>query len=148
MAYDPEDLTLGRGILSIAEWVNGVAGTYVDVGNCPRLDYIIDTQDLDHYSSRTAIKTKDKVVTLQAEYSINFDLDGISQANLSMFLYGTITDDVIAGLQGLTKRYSLKFVTDNATGPNRIWEFWKVKLSPGGTLSLIGDDWQILPFTR
>jgi hypothetical protein len=144
---DTDYYSLGRGVLSIAEWIDATPGTYQDVGNCSRLEINLTEETLDHYSSRSNRKTKDKSVTLQVGYTITFDLDEISQANLARFLHGAITGDVIAGLQGVDKRYAVKFITDNAAGLNYTYEFWKVKLSPSGNLALIGDEWQTLSFT-
>jgi hypothetical protein len=140
--------TLGRGLLSIAEWTGSAPGTYQDVGNCPRFDVTLSEQKLEHFSSRSGLRTKDKVVTLEVGYTINFDLDEISRENLAKFLKGTLSGSAtILGLQGADKTFAIKFVSQNPSGKNFTWEFWKVKLSPASALALIGDDWQKLSFS-
>ena len=76
--HDTELYTLGRGILSIAEWSGAGPGEYSDVGNCPRFEVNLTEEQLEHFSHRSGLKTKDKVVTLEVGYSLSFDLDEIS----------------------------------------------------------------------
>ena len=143
--------TLGKGILSIGEWVGDVAPvSLTDVGNCPRMDVEVTEETLPHYSSRSGTRLKDKQVTLETGYTVTFDLDEISILNLQTFLRGTLTGvgkKVIHAMQALDKEHALMFVSDNAVGPNEIWELWKVRLTPAGTFSLIGEDWSTLSFS-
>jgi len=145
--HDTELYTLGRGIVTIATFVGDTPGAYTDVGNCPRFDVNVSEETLEHYSHRTGTKTRDKVVTLEKNYSIEFDLDEKSRANLAMFLQGTVTGNTIYGLQANDARYAIKFTSDNAAGENQIWDFWRVKLSPASAHALIGDDWSIMSFS-
>lgn len=141
--------TLGRGVLKIAPWSGATppsAGAYVDVGNASKFDVEISEEELDHYSSRTGLKTLDKSVTLQAGYTATFDLDEVSVANMAKFLRGTLEGNVIHALTALTKEYGLIFTTDNPAGENQTWELWRSKLTPGGAFSLIGDDWSKMSF--
>lgn len=140
--------TLGKGVLEIAIWSGAAPGAYSDVGNCPSMNVLVDEEVLEHFSSRSGAKVKDKEVTLEVGYSGEFDLDEISVANLKMFLRGTLsaTGHKIHAAQALTLEYALKFTSDNAAGPNEIWEFWKAKIKPRGAFSLIGDDWSTLQF--
>lgn len=140
--------TLGKGVVEIAEW-DGSVGAYVDVGNCPLMNAEVTEESLEHYSSRAGTKTKDKEVTLETGYSIEFDLDEISVKNLQIFLRGTLagTGHKIHAAQALDKEYALKFTSANAAGPDEVWEFWKMKIKPRGSFNLIGDDWATLSFT-
>ena len=144
--HDTELYTLGRGILSIGEWAGGSPGEYVDVGNCPRFEVNLTEEQLEHYSHRSGLKTKDKVVTLQVGYTLSFDLDEISRDNLARFVKGTVEDDTIHALQATNARFAIKFTSQNAAGENQVWEFWKVKLSPQSAFALISDDWSVLSY--
>ncbi|SON54318.1 hypothetical protein HDIA_0777 [Hartmannibacter diazotrophicus] len=42
---------------------------------------------------------------------------------------------------------ALKFITRNATGPDRVFTMPHVTLAPNGDYNLKGDDWQQIPFT-
>ncbi len=143
--------TLGRGIMSIGEWAaESPPGSYDDVGNCPRMEVEVTEETLEHFSSRSGTRVKDKEVTLETGYTLNFDLDEMSVANLAKFLRGNVSgakSHIILANQNLNSEHAIKFISDNATGPNEKWEFHKCKLTPGGAFSLIGDEWSLLSFT-
>jgi len=133
--------TLGKGTLWLAEWSGGSAGEYEDVGNCPSMEVEITIEKLDHYSSRSGVKNKDKTVVIERGYKVNFNLDEKSNKNLALFLMGNVDGNTVHALTSTTKEYAIKFKADNAAGPNDIWEFWKAGISPGGAAPLITDDW-------
>lgn len=143
--------TLGKGILYIADWVGDTppeAVDYTDLGNAPSLEVEVTEEKLNHFSSRSGVRSKDKSVILETGYMVKFTLDEISITNLQAFLKATLFGDfVLRANTALDKEYALKFVSDNPYGPNEVWEFWKVQLSPGGAFSLIGDEWSTLSFS-
>jgi len=143
---------LGRGKLYIAEWSGGSPGSYEEVGNCPRFEFEVTEESLPHKESRGGIRTQDKIATIEAGYTLSFDLDEIAAANLAKYVRGEVDASdpyLIHGVttDGLNKEYAVKFVQDNQEGPNKTLEFWKCKLKPGGAYSVIGDDWSVLPFS-
>lgn len=141
--------TLGRGILSIREWVGTTPpnGAWKDLGNCPDFNIEVTKEDLPHYSSRSGIRSKDKTTVLETGYNLNLVLDEISMYNLKMFLRGTISGgNIIRANTDISKEFNLKFVSDNAEGPNQTWEFWKAKLSPASAFNLISNEWAKLEF--
>ena len=139
---------IGRGVLSIAEWSGGSIGSYQDVGNCPKFEMEVTEQTVEHYSSREGTKLMDAEITIQVGYTVNFSLDEIAIKNLQMFLKATNpTTNVLRANMNTAARYAIKFVTNNAVGPNMKFEFWKVKLTPQGAFSLIGDDIAQVSFT-
>lgn len=143
--------TLGRGIVSIGEWTGTTppsAGEYVDVGNCPRFECEVTEEKLDHFSSRSGTRLKDKSAVLETGYTINFDLDEMSIANMQRFLKGTISATyVVRANTALDKEFAVKFAAGNPYGPNQTWEFWRCSLSPGGSFNLISDEWALLTFS-
>lgn len=141
--------TLGKGILSIGEWSGeNPPSSYSDVGDCPKFDVEVTEEVLEHFSSRSGTKTKDKVVIIEVGYNVSFDLHEKSFANLQRFLKATKSgSNILLANTALTKEYAVKFVSDNPAGPNETWEFWKMKLAPAGALSMIGDSWMALSFT-
>lgn len=146
-AHNTDLYVVGKGILSIAERSGNTIGTYYDAGNCPSMQVEPAVEKLPHYSQRTGYRTKDKNPIIQTDYSVTFQLDEFSASNLAKFLIGTVTDGmVVRGLQGSNKEYALRFISDNPTGPNQQWDFWRVTLSPNGPLQLIGDEWLIMDF--
>lgn len=140
--------TLGRGVVSIAAWTGTTPpGALNDVGNSPRFEVEVTEEKLDHYSSRSGTRNKDKSVVLETGYTVNFDLDEFAVNNLAMYLMGSVSGNVISANTELDKEYAVKFVSDNPAGPNETWEFHRVMLSPGGALNLISDEWSLMSFT-
>lgn len=147
--HSTNNYTVGKGIISIAEWTNGSIGSYQDMGNCPSMEITPTQEKLDHYSSRSGYRTKDKSVIIELGYTLNFELDELAAENLTKFLVGTLSGgNIISALQGTEKEYAIRFVEDNPTGPNKTWNFWKLSIAPGGALNLIGDgsNWASMSF--
>lgn len=139
---------VGKGILSIALWSGGVVGAYADVGNCPRFEFEMTEQAIEHFASRSGTKEQDLELVVQTGYNVNFTLDEISVENLRMFMKASQPSArVLYANQNTNQYYALKFDADNAYGPTYVVEFWKCKLTPNGAFSLIGDDWTTLSFT-
>jgi hypothetical protein len=107
----------------------------------------VTEEKLDHYSSRSGTRVKDKSVTLETGYTLNFDLDEFAVSNLAMFLRGSISGNVISANVDLDKEYEVEFVSDNPAGPNETSLFHRVKLAPGAALNLISDEWGLMSFT-
>ena len=140
--------TLGKGVVSIAEYSeNDILGAFEDVGNSPDFNFELTEESLEHFSSRSGAKRKDEEVTIQIGYTLNFVLDEFSVANLAKFVRGSYTGLQILANTALNKKYALQFISDNPKGPNQIWNFHRFTLKPGGTLSLISDEWSSMPFT-
>lgn len=147
---DVDNYSLGKGVLSIALFSGGTPGTYSDVGNCTSFEYEPTVEKLAHYSSRSGTRVKDKEVTLQTEYTITFELDEMAVNNLALFLLGTTTGaktHIVYALQNTEGEYALRFISDNPTGPNIKWNFWKCTLMPNGAMQLIGEEWMVMSMT-
>lgn len=145
--HDTSLYTLGKGVVWIAEWSAGSAGTYYDVGNSPKFDVEVIEETLDHLSSRSGTKKKDKRVILETGYTITFDLDEISVLNVSRMINAHVSGRVLSAQRELEREFAIKFVSDNPYGPDQRWEFWKCSLKSAGPISLITDEWTVLSFT-
>ena len=142
-----DNYMIGKGVLWIAPYATATP-SWVDVGNCPKFEFEPTEEELEHFSSRSGTKELDESIILQVGYNLNFTLDEISVANMQKFLKATLTGvNVLKGNKELANRYCVKFVADNPKGPNATYEFWKVKLTPQGAMSLIGDEFATLNFT-
>jgi hypothetical protein len=148
--HSTENYTVGKGVVSIAAWTGSVVGAYQDMGNCPRFEVTPNIERLEHFSSRSGYRTKDKTAITQLGYTLDFDLDELAAENIAKFLTGTLSGgNVISAMQDVDRNYSIRLVEDNPAGPNKTWNFWKVTLSPSGALSLIGDGsaWAMMSYT-
>lgn len=146
MSHDVDDYTIGKGILSIATYTNGALGSFVDMGNAPSIEVEPQLEYLPHYSSRTGTKTKDKNPVIQTGYSLKFDLDEIGAINLTKFLYGSRSANVISAMVATNAEFALQFVEDNPAGRNKTWQFHRVSVKPAGAMALISEEWAKMSF--
>jgi hypothetical protein len=86
-----DNYTLGKGVVSFNRYLNGAYQGYRDVGNVPELTLNIDISKLDHFSSRSGIRSKDKSVVQETTPTVSFSLDEITDENFMFSLLGTGT---------------------------------------------------------
>jgi hypothetical protein len=149
MATPPStnNYTIGKGTLYVAEWSTTGPGAYSEMGNCPSIEMEPSIERLEHYSSRSGLRNRDKYPVIQTSYTLTFDCDEIAAVNLAKFLLGTQSGENILGLQNANQEYALRFVADNPIGVKYTWNFWRCTLGPNGAMALIGDEWQVMSFT-
>lgn len=149
-AANTADYNLGRGKLYIASLSSGLPDTsgWRDLGNCPEFSINVETETLEHFSSRQGTKTVDKEVVISQKINIAFQLDEINFQNLANFFSGTsadeaLTNPAIAGVSNISittsvvlgRWYDLKSL--DAQAGVRLYDIDATKLSlsadPGGT---------------
>ena len=98
--------TLGRGELYFArkDPVTGAMGGERYLGNTPSANLTAEEEKLEHFSSDRGIRVKDKVVTLQVNYTGTLEVDNIDYENVALFFLGetenlTITQTTVASEQ-------------------------------------------------
>jgi len=143
-----DNYMIGKGILSIAKITGGTPGTYADVGNCPKFEFDMTEQVVEHKSSRSGTLEQDAEAVIESGYTVSFTLDEVSVENLRMFMKATLSGTkILYANQNAQQMYALKFVSDNPVGPNAKYEFWKCKLTPNGAFSLISQEYTSMSFT-
>ena len=154
--HDTELYTLGSGIGYFGKWsgstppVFAALAGFTDVGNIVDLSLTPSTEVLEHFSTRSKAKSLDKEATLQKNMEMTIELDEISVENFRSFLMGTISatnSRRIQILQNSNQEYAFYFVSDNEEGENFKLFVPKMKLTPNGAASFIGDDWMTLAMT-
>jgi hypothetical protein len=144
---------LGRGKLYAGEFTGDAKTTppaenlVVFIGNVPELTLTAEQDVLDHKDYTEGLRTIDDEVTLEGRYTVAFNTDHITDENIAKLLAATVVGGEIRMYTNIETRWLLRFYQNNAIGPNRIWQFNKVKLSSGGAFGLIADDWQKIPIT-
>jgi hypothetical protein len=83
---DTGNYYVGKGVVSIK--LTGDAD-YIDVGNCTEIEVTPKMTTLDHFSSRSGIKKKDKRIVTEQMMSIRIVMEEWSARNLGMALMGT-----------------------------------------------------------
>lgn len=141
MAASVDNYTIGKGIVSIKVG----AGSYVDVGNCSVFEFTPVIEKLEHFSSRTGTKLKDKTVILSKSGTLKLTLDEWSDENIALAVLGTV--DSTGAISIFTESAiscAVKIVQDNDVGISKQWEFFAVDFIPSGAIGLISEDWMTI----
>lgn len=148
-----ENYTLGRGIVYfMAE--DDSPQVWRDLGNVAEVEFTPTIDKLDHFSSRSGTRTKDKSVVLTRSATLRLVMDEWTPENLALALLGEVTDLASPPGAKQIKIYSrgsvkgaVKYVGSNDEGPNYTYIWESVEFVPSGSLALIGDTWGQLEIT-
>lgn len=95
---NPNDYVLGRGIVYFASVnASGFPLEFRDLGNCPEFSASLESERIEHQSSRQGLKVTDKEVVISTSASITMTLDEINLDNLALFLSGDVSEFAQAG---------------------------------------------------
>lgn len=91
---NPDNYTLGRGVVYFDK-KDSVTGAYDgerDLGNAPAFTFSIDIATLEHFSSRSGLKSKDKRVVTEVTPKFSFTLDEPNAENYALLTLGEVED--------------------------------------------------------
>ena len=100
---DVENITLGRGDLYFKP--TGASG-YEFIGNTPEFNVSISTETLKHYNSGRGVRTQDREVPVQVDYSGGFMTDNITPANLANYFQGDTGVVAVGASTGETQNFA------------------------------------------
>ncbi len=90
LSPNPDNYMLGKGKLYIAKLdADGASLGEADCGNVTAVSVTATVDKLDHFSSQSGVKQKDKTVITQVASTFKFTGDEITIENLCLFLLGT-----------------------------------------------------------
>ena len=92
MAIAPsvENYTLGKGRLFFNKHdTSGSLTGEKSLGNAPALTFSMAVEKLDHYSSQSGLRAKDKSVVVEVTPTLNFTLDEVNVNNLEMLFFSS-----------------------------------------------------------
>ncbi len=145
MGVSPDVLNymIGKGAVSIK--LDGEA-TFRHVGNVSELEFTPEIEKLDHFSSMSGTKTKDRTVILQTGGTLRIVMEEITGENLQLALVGTRETnsggDVDIAIMSLAElKGAVLFVGANDVGQKITANFLSVDFSSGSPLSFISDEW-------
>jgi hypothetical protein len=93
LAPNTENYMLGRGRIYFNKFdANGNPTGWLDLGNAPAFAVGLTTDKLEHYSSRSGLRVKDKTVIMGIDVALKFTLDEFSVENLNLAFLGNIED--------------------------------------------------------
>ena len=106
MASSTDNYSLGKGIVSFNQEINGQFYGYLDLGNCPEFTFNVTIDKLDHYSSRGGLRAKDKSVISEITPALSFTLDEINADNLALLTFAdkTTVNQKVALVTGETHK--------------------------------------------
>lgn len=146
-AHDTDLYTIGKGILYFDRLdANGLPTGMVDLGNAPSVVLTPTVEKLKHFTSREQIKKVDKVVNLSIGITAKFTLDEYDIDNLAMALLGTVVANELRLLRANQVEGHLKFVGNNACGPNYQMDLWYCILQCNADVPFISDEWATMNF--
>lgn len=151
MALSYGNQTIGRGKVYFSTFITGthtpLAWRYL--GNTPAFSVNIQSDRLEHFSSDSGVRVKDKSVTLQTNRTGSLTLDDINTENLALFFFGsqstlaqtsaTAQTESFANVK-LGYYYQLGITTGNPTGVRSITN---VVVAVGGTPKTLGTDYTV-----
>lgn len=118
-------------------------GVQRDLGNAPEVELTPEVTKLDHFSSRSGVKSKDKSVVTEKTLTLRIVLDELTRENVRMQLMGGVSDT--SGEFGIFADSEItgafEFTGTNDIGSKIFLELPDVSFGPSGSLNLISDEW-------
>lgn len=99
------DYNLGRGKLYLGNLdpVTGKPLEWRDVGNCNAFNVSIESETLEHRSSRSGLAVTDKKVETSRTTNLSITLDELNHENLALFFSGTQSTDSNPAVAGFAE---------------------------------------------
>lgn len=142
MAASPLNYYIGKGVVSFAKFSSGeTPGTDRDLGNVPEFEMTPNLETLDHFSSRTGVKTKDRSIVLSKSLAVRLVMEEWTVDNVALVMLGTVATDVVSIFAQNTIEGQLTFTGANEVGATLVIVLFKVGFQPGSSLSPISDEW-------
>ena len=141
---DTGNLYVGKGICSFK--AEGEAD-FRDLGNCPEVELTLNIETLEHFTSRAGTRSKDLIIVLERGGTVRFITEEWTPENLRMFFLGGVVDEAhtdgptfdIMAEDAISGEF--KFTGTNDQGPNYDIHLHNVRITPAGSLNVIGEDW-------
>jgi hypothetical protein len=102
-----QNYTIGRGDLFFAS--KRADGTFEGerlIGNTPAFKLGVTSQSVKHYSSARGMKTQDREVPTQTDYSGSFDTDDVAPKNLAALFLGDASVEAITALAAQNESFA------------------------------------------
>jgi hypothetical protein len=149
IAPDVDNYSVGKGICSFKP--EGEAD-FIDLGNVAELEYTPTVEKLDHFSSRTGTKTKDKSIVITRSGTLRVLMEELTANNLAMLLLGIVDEAAVGGptvdifaLNSIKGEF--KFKATNDVGPRWDLYFYNVEFAPSGSFQPISAEWNQIEVT-
>lgn len=117
------------------------------MGNAPAAELTLDVETLEHFSSRTGVRTKDFTAVTGKTGTLALTLDEITKENLRIALLGgavsTDTEGNYSFEIGTVSEVNgrVEIIGTNDIGPKYSFDFPSVTFTPSGALGFISDEY-------
>lgn len=138
-----DNLSILKGIIKFTP----TGGVQRDLGNAPEVELTPAIEKLDHFSSRSGVRSKDKSVALEKSMTLRVVLEELTADNIRMLLIG---GEVTENTDG-SKTFdifeeseitgAIEFTGTNDVGSQIDLALPSVSFGPSGSLNLISDEW-------
>ena len=144
-----DNYQVGKGIVSFMQ--DGDT-EYRDLGNVSALSITADIETLDHFSSRSGVKSKDRSIILSKGATLNMTMDEVTARNVALMTAGTIDEEAVGGAEvelfaQNAINGALRFTGTNEVGPKVTMDLPRVSFKPDGDLDFISDEWNEMEAT-
>lgn len=140
---------IGKGIC----YFTPDGGVERDLGNAPEVELTPAVDKLDHFSSRTGTRTKDRSIIIEKSVTLRLVLEEVTAENLALLL---MDQDLVTNTDG-TKRLrilkdteitgSFRFDGTNDIGNKADIDLPSVSFGPSGSFNPISDEWGQIEIT-
>lgn len=100
--------TIGKGV-GYFNPINAGTGLFEgwqDLGNIPNFGFSVDTEKLEHYSSRGGLKAKDLSILSQISPKLTFTADEMNPENIARFMIGDMVKQNQAAATAVTEEFT------------------------------------------
>lgn len=128
----------------------GTSG-FRDMGNTPTVELNLSVEKLDHFSSRTGVRSKDRSIVLSKSMTLRIVFDEFTPENWGLALMGEVHNSSpeyvidIFSLSEITGAYRL--VGTNQVGAPVQMDLPSVSFTPSSAVNLISEEWATAEIT-
>lgn len=142
---NPLNYYIGKGIVSFKKSGDS---SFRDLGNVTVFEFAPEVTILDHYSSRTGVKTKDRSVVTEKSAKVNVTAEEWTLENVQLAFMGGNIETISSAENGVFNIFEsnqidgvLKFVGTNDIGPRYEIILNNVSFVPGKSVNPISEGW-------
>lgn len=140
---DTGNLYVGKGICSFLK--TGSGSEFRDLGEVPECELTLNIETLDHFTSRSGIRSKDLIVVLERSGTIRWVMEEWTPENLALWFMGNVDlDDPdgpsvdILDVDAITGKFN--FHGTNSVGPRYDVKVYNMRITPTGSINLITEE--------
>lgn len=138
IAHDPNNYSLGKGVIYFDKLNSDGYEGERDLGNSPSFNSSVALDKLDHYNQRSNIRAKDKTVVLEVTPTVSFTLDEINVENVELMFMGETTETVQAADDDLSYTIDVSTLHEDMIHGNRYYDIGDYRNIGVWTLSYDG----------